>query len=652
MSEHGKPKQYPPSTFNFSERAFRPGGAFTKVIPGLSEKVQSFHREGRLRSAMDEIFKALDQDPHNAQALDLAMIVMGGERQKHLQASEPLTEAYRADRRIDPIFAVCSHCKVTEWVPSNQWLADLTDSSVSMLNPSGLQCYSCGYVMCRDCMRKTYNIKEGDVYPNLCPNCGKPDLRFPVYPTGRPSRQMEQYLGRVERIVVFREGPVPPDVDYIENLLPIVSPDALIGGIRITGIALSVWPDKLEAFVATQLWTLYTTEGASSNIKEQVLSNAHFHTYVDQWGTRVCFVKIIRSISPSVTPTPLPPVGSESSPKSITQRPWWDLRNLFGRTKISQPERPPQPIFVEKRQNGASTFEVYRADDAEIAKTFLLTKRVDQKQYYIIVDTPDGNWGVDVNGLYLEKLRSWQVDLAQAQAEGRMYHPENTNNAEIAARNINDNYVTKVACGSCKYEWYDGIRYQNLTIVRCPKCNKYNKVDSTNFTVAFAQNQQNANITYNSLALFFFDSDMQARSAFAALTEVCRKLGGLTQELSGTVFEFLIAPTSVRVIAVRAVNDRMRNNGLELLAACGIFGDSKPQATEQGNPEANQYKDFDDLLKKCVLTQIINFSELPVAPASQCVVCKGSGQLRYMSPHSRITANHSCPFCRGSGKLP
>jgi hypothetical protein len=143
------------------------------------------------------------------------------------------------------------------------------------------------------------------------------------------------------------------------------------------------------------------------------------------------------------------------------------------------------PVFVGM-QGGNTTpskYEVYKSDDAEIAKKFLLSKKVSQDQYYIVVETPIGNWGIDKIGLYLERLLPWQLDLSKAECEGGLFHPQSTTGLELAARRVNDNFVTKVECGCCKHQWMDGVRYQDITIVLCPQCKKYNKVDSKNCIV-------------------------------------------------------------------------------------------------------------------------------------------------------------------------
>lgn len=58
--------------------------------------------------------------------------------------------------------------------------------------------------------------------------------------------------------------------------------------------------------------------------------------------------------------------------------------------------------YKEKTTNGNAVYEVYTAPDKACAVAFLRGKRVAQKMYYICVDTPEGSFGRDINGIYQE----------------------------------------------------------------------------------------------------------------------------------------------------------------------------------------------------------------------------------------------------------
>ncbi|MBP3210782.1 MAG: DUF805 domain-containing protein [Oscillospiraceae bacterium] len=52
--------------------------------------------------------------------------------------------------------------------------------------------------------------------------------------------------------------------------------------------------------------------------------------------------------------------------------------------------------------DGISTYEVYTAPDKASAMAYLKTRTVSQRLYYIVVETPEGNFGRDINGFYQE----------------------------------------------------------------------------------------------------------------------------------------------------------------------------------------------------------------------------------------------------------
>jgi len=137
------------------------------------------------------------------------------------------------------------------------------------------------------------------------------------------------------------------------------------------------------------------------------------------------------------------------------------------------------PEFVEKRQTPSGTYEVYRSNNAESARSFLASKTVDQAKYYIKVETPEGNWGVDIDGLYLEKLAPFQKNVDSAQCQGVLVGMPSASSLQYAANGIADNFVVAVRCGNCGKEWKDGVRFRNANVVRCPNCRSFNKVDST-----------------------------------------------------------------------------------------------------------------------------------------------------------------------------
>jgi hypothetical protein len=53
-------------------------------------------------------------------------------------------------------------------------------------------------------------------------------------------------------------------------------------------------------------------------------------------------------------------------------------------------------------QTGILHYRIYRAKTADQARKFLDEQTVTERLHYVVVETPEGNWGRDVNGLYKE----------------------------------------------------------------------------------------------------------------------------------------------------------------------------------------------------------------------------------------------------------
>ena len=59
-------------------------------------------------------------------------------------------------------------------------------------------------------------------------------------------------------------------------------------------------------------------------------------------------------------------------------------------------------IFKKKYKEGKFTYEIYQANSRADAQAFLGDKVVTEKLYYIVVETPEGNFGRDNMGMYEE----------------------------------------------------------------------------------------------------------------------------------------------------------------------------------------------------------------------------------------------------------
>jgi ribosomal protein S27E len=131
-------------------------------------------------------------------------------------------------------------------------------------------------------------------------------------------------------------------------------------------------------------------------------------------------------------------------------------------------------------RNASGTYYVFRGSDTEKAKQYLRDEiNVTRELTYYVVETPNGNWGKDIDGLYLENLLPWQRNVAAAEQQGDIVGVMTGTTGFVAIDNgSTDNFIVCVRCGNCRHEWEDGVRYRDATAVRCPSCATLNSVDS------------------------------------------------------------------------------------------------------------------------------------------------------------------------------
>lgn len=136
--------------------------------------------------------------------------------------------------------------------------------------------------------------------------------------------------------------------------------------------------------------------------------------------------------------------------------------------------------FLRKEKAPNAIYEIYQAPDAESAKNYLSTKKITEDKYYILVETPEGAWGLDKLGIYLEKLLPFQFDINSVDCNGSTCGIPDMAGLEMAANGINESFVINIECGKCKNQWLDAVRYQQVTVVKCPKCKSLNKINTEN----------------------------------------------------------------------------------------------------------------------------------------------------------------------------
>ncbi len=158
------------------------------------------------------------------------------------------------------------------------------------------------------------------------------------------------------------------------------------------------------------------------------------------------------------------------------------VNNLPASPKPSPaPQTKPVLTSLGISRNDPYTYEYYRANSAEEAKRFLDQTEVTKPLYYVVVETPQGNWGRDKDGMFLEQLCDFQRNLSLAQCEAKTdLTPFRIADLAMCANHVTDNFLLGITCGDCDHHWIDGVAYKTKTIVRCPHCGKYNLANTDN----------------------------------------------------------------------------------------------------------------------------------------------------------------------------
>src|SRR5205823_6205300 len=105
------------------------------------------------------------------------------------------------------------------------------------------------------------------------PYCETEQLGFPVRHTGRRPRQLERRRNRVTNVVLFREGPVPPDQEYIRSVLEALSPEVFADAPRIIAVPVCPWPDSPDFYVIAYLLSLADRDGIPQDAIENAITS-------------------------------------------------------------------------------------------------------------------------------------------------------------------------------------------------------------------------------------------------------------------------------------------------------------------------------------------------------------------------------------------
>ncbi len=192
--------------------------------------------ETRFRSALKHLTTVLSVYPDHARALQSAetVLYMAMGRARNADAAEPLSTTELLDPRLDSVFCSCdAHGCSTSWISSHAIIGDFKHTAIS--GPIGGACSNCGAYTCR----KHLAFGKGVV---VCPHCGG-KLDFSPPPNGRKAPRQTLRLNKpVIHAVLLREGPLPIEPSFVDQILTYQAPDIREDKASIRGFATGEWP--------------------------------------------------------------------------------------------------------------------------------------------------------------------------------------------------------------------------------------------------------------------------------------------------------------------------------------------------------------------------------------------------------------------------
>jgi hypothetical protein len=191
-------------------------------VPELHERIGDLVGDRRYRTAMTELLDLLRQDPSNVEATIQAIRVAYTSRTDLIKAKEPLTPDQRSSAVLAPIATQCSLCD-TFWYSIHLLMAF---EHLGVTGARGAQCPICRYTLCEECAAVAPH--RGAALPCATPGCAG-ELKIRVLPTGRRG-VLSIDPGRTERVIVVRDGPIPPAIgealSTVTRWIPLVPDDA------------------------------------------------------------------------------------------------------------------------------------------------------------------------------------------------------------------------------------------------------------------------------------------------------------------------------------------------------------------------------------------------------------------------------------------
>lgn len=133
-----------------------------------------------------------------------------------------------------------------------------------------------------------------------------------------------------------------------------------------------------------------------------------------------------------------------------------------------------QLLLIQKYKIKKSKIEVYIAQNNEIAKNFLLTKKIKSKNHFVIVQTSTSNYSKDANGMFHFQLMPFRIKEENAEILGQIIGLPAPEDVKILINKLTRSLSLILECGKCHNQWRGSINFLLKTVLECPVCGSLN----------------------------------------------------------------------------------------------------------------------------------------------------------------------------------
>jgi hypothetical protein len=386
-------------------------------IDELTREVVALMASGRHATPLRRILDALKDSPRNQRLLELAAITLYSGVSRGQMAGdlpgETLTLELRNDPRLDAVFSECVRC-------GRDWVTNPVQYGLQYAkNPSGAWCGTCQQAYCERCFARTGH--DVDAASVRCPDCAGPFTQLKA-PTGRKPRQVRPRPEALRAVIVFREGMIAPDGEYLEALMRAVCPDVFrapevrirtaecedMAGVRDLALAYAIEMDSRYA---------------SCGFERETIDTAFE-------GDRVHLLRVLEAPPGGEDPLELPHIGALVDDVAATkcvrsrsgpEREWWTRVGVEPIRGASV--QAIHAAAMKARHDGKPFTDLQELDDVTIVVSAFLPARTE----------PPSRWFALEYGKVIERLIGMLRDPAHTNVVHWIYAPAAVASDELHA---------------------------------------------------------------------------------------------------------------------------------------------------------------------------------------------------------------------------